>query len=293
MKVLVTGASGTIGAAVCRELAGSVDVWSTSRTDLDRDQHLQGDLRREDDVRKVIGRVEPDVIIHLAGGTGSDQTELLESNVMTTVNILQSVEPSTRVIVAGSAAEYGSPDIPRADEDTPTAPVTAYGWSKVAQTRLARSIGDRRGVEVVVARPFNVVSPNMSTSTAIGNIADRIASHTGTDPLQLAVGRLDIVRDFVPLSFVAECFGAVAVADDVEDTYNICSGKGFTLKAVVDAMASLANVVVETSLDPRLAAIPAVDGIVGDPTRIAGLVGSGWKPSVSVLAAVALDRGPR
>jgi GDP-4-dehydro-6-deoxy-D-mannose reductase len=130
----------------------------------------------------------------------------------------------------------------------------------------------------------------MPTTTAIGNIAHQINAHETADTLQLVAGRLDVLRDFVPLSFVGEAITAIALAPVVEDIYNICSGHGFVLRDLVDAMASLRNLRLETSIDPDLAAIPAVDGIVGNPTRIANLTGGGWEPSISELAAIALNR---
>lgn len=291
MRLLVTGATGRIGTQIVRDIASSTDCWTTARTDLSRTKHVTADLTIAAEVASLIDEAKPDTIIHLAGSVGPDPSRLIESNIMGTVNLIHEVKPGTRVVVVGSAAEYGAPTTTLASEDTATNPVNAYGWSKVAQTRLARNIGVRRGIEIVVARPFNVVSPNMARTTPVGNIAHQIIAHEGPGPLGLVAGRLDVVRDFVPVTFVSEALRCIALTDSVTDTYNICSGHGFTLLELVDSMASLRNVEIAIELDPNLASIPAVDGIVGNPQRIASLLGEGWKPSIAVLASIALDRG--
>ena len=79
-------------------------------------------------------------------------------------NLLASVAeraPAARVVVTGSAAEYGVVDAESnpVREDYPACPHTVYGVTKLLQTELSLFYGRRFGVDVVVARVFNLLGP--------------------------------------------------------------------------------------------------------------------------------------
>src|SRR5687767_15456193 len=131
MRVLVTGASGFVGAHVCQALAASgLDV----RTDIDA--HAAGlDLADEGVADALVGETDPDAVIHLAARVEPRDDAwhaLLRNNQLAALRVLEAVRrraPRARALVASSSAVYGAVARERnpVQETEPTRPVTMYG----------------------------------------------------------------------------------------------------------------------------------------------------------------------
>lgn len=271
MRILVTGATGVIGRDVVARLVGE-DVHTVGRGDAGRTGHHRADLASSDDANGVVRAVAPAAILHLAGGRRADVRALYRDNVVATANLVDAaarLDDPPIIVVAGSAAEYGEP--PRDDpipEDAPLAPMTPYGRAKAAATLVAQTLAASR-VTLTIARLFNVVSPELPDSTPLGNIRRQLLAGSGSRR-RVRCGRLDIVRDFVPSSFVAEALVRL-VRTPHAGVVNVCSGVGIQLADIVAAAADEGGFAVDVELDPELAAIPAVERVVGDPATLRAL----------------------
>lgn len=172
-KVLVTGGTGFIGAALVRTLVAAGDeVHVVTRsgvasrlTDVaGRYQIHRGDLRDFDFVSATMRKVSPEIIFHLAaegvalGSTGL-RRQLLQDNVAVTSNLLEALAgtPYRAFVHAGSGAEYG---VGRQAfiEDSPLRPVSDYGVAKAACSLLCQ-LEARRGRPVVIVRIFGAYGP--------------------------------------------------------------------------------------------------------------------------------------
>jgi GDP-4-dehydro-6-deoxy-D-mannose reductase len=292
--VLLTGAAGMLGAAVLAkfESCGTADVWTTDLRPLDREHHVVADLE-DPAASAALAGMGHEVVLHLAGVTAGDVGLLVRSNVLATTNLLGSLAAGTRVVVAGSAAEYGTSDGERIAENAPLQPVSRYGWTKACQTEVASAIAQRRDLALAVARPFNIVGPSLPKSTAFGNIKEQItATSPGTTAI-LRTGRLDITRDLVPIDFVADVMTEMTVDAATEGVYNICTGQGLVLQDVVAQMARLRGVDLDQSVDSALASLPAAERIVGDPSKVAERYGLVSTPTASDVANVILGESVR
>ncbi len=267
-RVLITGGTGVLGRALARSLSRVHEVWTTSRRDTGDDRHVAADLTADDAARAIVTRVQPNMVVHLAGTTRGSPPELFDANVVTTVNLLQAVDPSTPVIAVGSAAEYGPGTGDLIAETAPLRPVSEYGRSKAAGSLAATAIARRRGIPLTIVRPFNVVGPEMPTTSPLGNIGAQLRAAQGTSTDRLRTGRLDVVRDFIPIGFVVEALTAVVADPQPDGVFNICSGVGLRLRDVVEALAGRLGVAPEICVDPDLAALPAAERVVGDPARL-------------------------
>ncbi len=142
MSVLVTGASGQLGRALCRAFADDTVV-ATTREDLD--------VSSEAAVADAIGSVRPDVVVNAAAMTDVDGCERdpraahrvnalgpwwLARACMRTGATLVTISTDH---VFGAAPVLDADGAPRAlTEFDPVAPVNAYGRSKAAGERLVR-----------------------------------------------------------------------------------------------------------------------------------------------------------
>jgi NDP-hexose 4-ketoreductase len=289
--ILVTGATGLIGQELVRALSLHQAPWqihTASRSESSFPDHHRCDLSRPDESLALIDEVRPAAVVHLAGGTNPSRHELYESNVLSTVNLMNAVGRQLHpayCIVVGSAAEYGDTSQSPTAEEAPLKPVSEYGRAKVAQTTLAECIGRARGIPLTVLRPFNVVSPRLPSSTALGNMRRQLLSASGAERT-VTCGRLDLVRDYVPLSAVAEVMLHLLAAPAPGQVLNVCSGVGISLDSILAAMAGRLGVALRIEQTPELLGLPAAGRVVGDPARLFQATGIRIAATAESLAAI-------
>jgi nucleoside-diphosphate-sugar epimerase len=292
IRVLVTGSSGLIGESLLESLRNqSVEAHGVSRTAVKAPLTHRADLSAPEETAALLARVKPSAIVHLAGGHQRDIGRLYESNVLTTVNLLQAaarLKSPPAFITTGSAAEYGEPAGGIASESASAHPVTEYGRAKLAASALAQSISVSAGARLCIVRPFNVVSPHLTSATALGNMREQLMAQTGRDRV-VRCGRLDVLRDFVPVQFVVDVFSRLLDLDEWPRILNACSGTGIELGSVLRAAAERLDVQVRVVPVPELMNIPAAARIVGDPTRLHSL-GLYCEPTAASLASLLIGR---
>jgi uronate dehydrogenase len=164
MRVLVTGAAGSIGTVVCTGLlARGHDV-----AGLDRAPQPGGfpgpwftaDCADPDAVSAVFDRLEEtgrvDGVVHLASIPDEAALPLiLESHVVTTAAILDAMVEHgvSRIVYASSNHAVGrTPRVDLLGADAPPRPDTFYGVGKVAAEALLRLYADRHSVDAIAAR---------------------------------------------------------------------------------------------------------------------------------------------
>src|SRR5690242_7830349 len=154
-RALVTGADGFVGSHLVRDLLDNgFDVTAAGRS--------SGDVTDSQAMRQLVAQARPTHVFHLAGIRDAALDELLRVNVWGTVNVLDAVAveaPTARVVVVGSAAEYGEAAREPVEEDHPLRPRTDYGVAKAAQALAAVAVADRRGLHLALVRLFNLIGP--------------------------------------------------------------------------------------------------------------------------------------
>lgn len=282
--VLVTGACGFVGKAltpVLRE-AGHVVV-TTSLSGEDADE--QG-IDLSIDAGPLLEKVRPQTVVHLAGGTRGD---VLRSNIYTTARVLEAgalMSPPPHFVIFGSAAEYGGSE-GLLTEESPAKPLSDYGHIKAAQISLAKNLACLKVLNLTVLRPFNVVSPDLPPSTALGRLRRLMMQAAGPEPV-IACGRLDIVRDYISLEFLVNAIVRTVALLPHGHTINVCSGTGISLWELLDEMASRLGLRPRFEVDPGLAAIPAASRVVGNPSKLENQLGVSFDAYPSRIANLVL-----
>jgi nucleoside-diphosphate-sugar epimerase len=284
--VIVTGASGFIGrhlVAALRDRA-SVHVFSSraTRGPAGATSH-RVDLRAAAAVA-LIRTIRPSVIYHLAGPTESHVTlpdsTYYEAIVSATNNVLDAAlgVPRVRVVLAGSAKEYGSakPSGPRLKESDPPRPLTPYAVAKLACTHMARMYHDRDGLRVTTLRLFPVFGPAMPEETLI--VRAIRAALAGRD-LRMTRGLQQ--RDLVYIDDVVRAFQAASRARaPYGEVLNICTGRAAPVRDIVRSIYAMTS----SPGRPRPGALtyPAheVSRLCGDPSAARRRLG--WSAGVSL-----------
>jgi GDP-4-dehydro-6-deoxy-D-mannose reductase len=242
-SAVVTGGQGFIGRHLVEALRRrGVDVRTLGRRQSVDTTHIVLEEASWDSpaLDRVFEDAAPDCIFHLAGKTRGTPAELTHANLGLIEGLLRALRRTTlrpRLVIAGSAAEYGSAirDGEPICETAICAPLSAYGASKQAQTRAALAYADTSGTSVLVARIFNPLGPNMPTHLAIGDFASQIASMP-RDRGTLRVGNIDVRRDMIDVEHIATLLCQLAADPNARGVVNVCSGQAPLLRELVEML---------------------------------------------------------
>lgn len=177
--VLVTGGVGALGIAVSSHLRSrGYDVVCGSRQVRQNMASVQVDVADAAQVSMAVRSIKPAVIIHLAATFENEFDAAFTTNVLGARNLLaaaQQIDSTTRVVLAGSAAEYGlvSPEENPIREDRVLRPVSIYGLTKSWQTSWGLMCA-HQGQDVVIGRIFNLDGPGLSSRLFVGRIDQQI-----------------------------------------------------------------------------------------------------------------------
>jgi nucleoside-diphosphate-sugar epimerase len=161
-KVLVTGASGFVGAAVCSALLerGHAVSGLARRPGSAPDgvEELKGDLTDGEGLRTALAAARPEAVVHLAAEIASqrDEARIREVNVHGTARLVEACGTvDSPKFVFASTVVTGEADGALLTEDTELPVQTPYGRSKQEGERLLRE----SGLPSVVIRPGHVYGP--------------------------------------------------------------------------------------------------------------------------------------
>ena len=162
MRILVTGASGFVGRAVCAELVGrGHEVLALVRrpgSEPAGTVAVPGDLTAPAHLRASLAEHAPETVVHLAAEIASqkDPERIREVNVEGTARLVEAAQAAgVKRFVFVSTVVTGDAHGRVLREDEPLPVETAYGRSKQEGERLVRE----SGMHSVIVRPGHVYGP--------------------------------------------------------------------------------------------------------------------------------------
>lgn len=292
--ILVTGATGFAGGHLLDRLADRAPLVAWHRPGgrpPDPGRHIDWrpvDLLDPGMVWRAIEEASPTQVFHVAGAPQVSSSWVsavphLRINVLGTHHLLDAVRRSgraCRVLVASSGQVYQVSDDP-IDENAPLIPSTPYGLSKLAQDQLAERAWKDEGMDVVIARPFNHAGPRQIGDFAIASFARQIARiEAGLAPPELHVGNLDSRRDMTDVRDVVEAYDLMMAAAPAGRPFNICSGRAWKVRDLLDELLHAARVPVAVIVDEARLRPTDVPVVQGDAARIRAELG--WTPRIRI-----------
>lgn len=296
-RVLITGAAGFVGAhlveflraeAPAAQLFGLVKPHGAVReTELAGFTTLEADLDDTAAVAHAVRDALPDRVIHLAGQSSvqhswTDPGATLRTNVMGLVNLVEALRQqrlAPRLLVVGSAEEYGSVDAAELPirEDQPLRPSSPYAVSKAAQGLLAREYAGQGGLCVVCTRTFPHTGPRRGEAFAESSFARQLAEiEQGRREPALHVGNLDALRDFSDVRDVVRAYWGLLEHGVSGEAYNVCSGSGIRIRDLLQRLIELSGARVDVRVDPERLRPADLPALVGDPAKLRRA--TGWQP---------------
>lgn len=210
--VLVTGAAGFVGTALCKQLRSrGFKVTGAVRTEAKSGQFNVGDLSCSTDWRTALAGC--DVVIHLAArvhvmsdAEADPLRSYREVNVLATVNLArQALQAGVRRFVFVSSVKVNgeaTTDKPFTANDIP-APCDPYGQSKYEAEQALLQLARESDLEVVIVRPPLIYGPGVKANF-----------------LNLVL----LVKSGIPLPFGSICNSRSMVAlDNLVDLLIVCS----------------------------------------------------------------------
>jgi len=300
---LITGASGFAGGHLLDRLVasgGRVHAWAhrrsaTSRPDLQvgrADQRINWsavDLLDRASVRDALAAANPSVIYHCAGAADVHHAwqapaATLRVNALGTHHLLESARElglECRVLVTGSAMIYQQ-SLDALTEDAPIGAATPYGLSKLAQEMTASA----SALPVLLARPFNHAGPRQSPKYVTSSFAQQIADieHGRHEPV-IQVGNLDAKRDITDVRDTVRAYQALADCGRPGQPYNICCGRAYSMRELLDILLALSRVRVRVEVVASRLRPSDNPVILGSCARLTA--DTGWRPEIPIEQTLA------
>jgi UDP-glucuronate 4-epimerase len=290
MRYVVTGAAGFIGS----HLAASLRADGHDVLGIDCFTDYYDVALKEDNARALaalgveVQRIDLaedgfdfsgfDGVFHLAGQPGVRSfgdvfASYLRRNLLASQRVFEAaVRDEVKVVFSSSSSIYGAAERYPTHEDTPPAPLSPYGITKLACEQLAAAYGREFGLDCVVLRYFNAFGPRQRPDMAFTRIAFALA--TG-GPFEL-YGDGDQSRGWTYVTDVVDA--TVAAMERGSGTYNV----GGAIEASMNDSIALFEEIAGRTLDLRREqAVPGDQRRTSaDTTRIRTELG--WEPHVSL-----------
>ena len=305
-KILVTGGAGYVGsAAVDLLVRRGYDVVVYDNLSEGHREAVPGgvplevgDLADEAGLRKVLGALKPEFVMHFAasalvGESYDNPVKYFENNIANGVKLVRSMLASgvKSIVFSSSAAVYGEHEEVPISEDHAKAPVNPYGYTKLAFEQFLEYCEVAYGLHSVCLRYFNasgatdelgedhtpethlipnVLAPALGTLSKFKVLGDDYPTSDGT-----------CVRDFIHVSDLADAHirALDLLRQGRSDRINLGNGKGFSVMEVIRVAEKVTGRSIPFETAPRRKGDPAV--LVASAVRAGEVLG--WVPEYTSL----------
>jgi UDP-glucose 4-epimerase len=257
VRIGVTGASGFIGAHLVSQMSARADleIIALTRTlgpehvdDTPNVRWVQGDLGSPHDCARFVKDL--DAVVHLAHvntplTSNRDLSSDAALNLGPTLTLLRAIRDRRkrpRIVYAssGGAVYARTPDGKPLTEVSPVEPTSSYGILKLtveSYLRMAAGEGWISGAALRIGNAYGALLPR-----------DRLQGFLGVAIHEAAAGRPvrifgdpENVRDYVHLRDITDAFARALEARTGWDVYNIGSGRGTSVRQLMEILQTVAG----------------------------------------------------
>jgi nucleoside-diphosphate-sugar epimerase len=293
-RVLITGASGTLGYNVVRYLGVKYPSMSLRILMRKPDHALfddlpnvtleQVDMLETTVMMKAVSDFQPDAIVHCAASgvrSSIDYFDLIELNTSATIRLFRASCALERChfINISTGLVYGDQSRPCREGD-PVNTLHPYGASKAAADCMLRAGAERLQRQLSIIRPFSFTGLHDGGNRLFPSLLRAAAEGR---PFQMSKGTQ--VRDFCAVQDVAEavCLILEGGEQPSQDIFNVGSGRSISLGRLVRSVCNQ----LALNVDICFGAIPLhplePSHMVADISHAQAI---GWRPKTNLAYAV-------
>lgn len=207
------------------------------------------DLLDLESVVPVLQQYKPDYIFNFAAQGSVDYAwkhpgDTVELNVNGALNLFEAIRIAgidPVVILIGAGEEYGRVDFRHlpAKETVTLMPGNIYAATKACQSMMAQIYHKAYGLQLIVARTFNIIGPGQSEQFAVSNFCKQaVCMEKGLAEPVFQIGNPNIQRDFTDIRDVVRAYWMLAQKGTAGEVYNVGSGRVVSIHQVLDCIRS-------------------------------------------------------
>ncbi len=303
-KCLITGITGSGGSYLAEHILSrdkNIKIFGIYRShgykhlfNKNKRVHLfKGDLRNQIRTQKIIKKIQPDLIFHLASNANVRKSfdvpyTFINNNIDITINLLESirrlkVKPLT--IICSTSEVYGlvsKKEIPIKEKQI-MRPASPYAVSKSTQDLLSQVYHKNYGQNIIITRMFSYTNARRKDLFAT-SFANQISLIEKGIIKILRHGNLESVRTFVDISDAMEAYWLTAKKGKIGEIYNIGGKKTIKVKDFLHELIKNSNVKIRTQLDKKL--LRPTDVTLQIPDCKKFQKDTGWKLKISFKNSV-------
>lgn len=253
-KILITGSEGFIGNHLIQFLSKknylifgsyykSKNFYLNSNVN-----YLRCDVRNFQRLKKVILKIKPHIIFHLAAKSHpnfsfNNPIETINTNIKGTINLLEICRrfyKNPRIILACSSAQYGSRNfnkLPMKESDVHL-PEHIYGLSKVFQDKLGEQYNKMYSLKIIRAILFNTSGPG-KFNDVFNDICSQFVNKKNKSKIVINCGNLNNQRDFMHVDDVVNALYILALKGREGESYNVGCGKLTKVREIINILEKL------------------------------------------------------
>ncbi len=258
-KVLITGGAGFIGSQLGASLhRDGYDVCLVDNMSDGHEDNLIVDGKRFenfilDDVRdKNFGDKVKDVdtIFHFAATSSlpkcqANAVSAYDNNVSALANVLEAarLHGVRRVIFSSTSAVYENTTDSIFEESAIVSPDLIYSSTKYTGEQMCRAFASTYGLDIIVARFFNVYGEHQDIHRLIPPFVGYLAREVYFNRRPTLFNNTDAKRDYVNFKDVLNCLKLMMNSKDkfAGDVFNVCSGVGYSVPEIVKIYEAVAG----------------------------------------------------
>ena len=302
-KCLITGITGSGGSYLAEHILSKDDkikVFGIYRSSGNRKllknkriKLFKGDLCNFKKTQKIIKKINPNIIFHLASTANVRESfdspkKTIENNNAITLNLLEIIRTNkinSLIIICSTSEVYGKvtkKDIP-IKETKSINPVNPYSVSKAFQDLLSQIYFKTYGLKIIITRMFSYINARKNYLFQTSFAKQIVDIERGKKKI-LTHGNLNSVRNIIDITDAMEAYWLTAKRGKIGEIYNISGNKVISVGNYLRELKKLSNVKIKCKIDKRLLRPVDVSLQIADSRKF--IRDTNWSPKISFKESI-------